>query len=103
VTQIRGGKYEGDTQYAPLEAEPARRECFFCAAEVWLGAFWAGATGEIAVCSRCVRDGRLGMLIGDAVGDVFGIGQAVLATELHAYRSRLLAIERQRSAFPDGF
>lgn len=57
-----------------------------------------GATGDLCVCRLCVLDSRLGMLIGDALDTVADIAKALLATERHVYRSRLMAFERRDRA-----
>ena len=69
-------------------------DCLFCGAPVVRGAYWCGVGGELAVCGSCVLDGKLGLLIGDALERPDQIMTALQATGSEAWRSRALAHER---------
>jgi hypothetical protein len=66
--------------------------CLFCGVEVNDGSYWSG-TRVIAICSRCVLDGKLGVLIGDAFNSIQAIERAVAQTRAEAFRA--LAIQHE--------
>lgn len=74
---------------------PKDVDCVFCHEVPLAGAYWRGPV-DLAVCRQCVLQGELGKLIGDALDTHDEIVRALTATELNAYRSRLLATERAR-------
>jgi hypothetical protein len=85
MTEVRNG--ESGWRGAPVP------DCLFCHEPVRWGACWYGAT-DLSVCVRCVTEGKLGLLIGDAVDLSSQISGALVATEREAWRGLVLAQER---------
>jgi hypothetical protein len=73
----------------------AAGDCLFCHRRVMRGAFWSTGYSPIVICHWCVVGGELGKLIGDAVEDAEELAAALRGTEMHAWRSRVLAGERR--------
>lgn len=76
----------------------ATGDCLFCGERAQRGAHWWGYGGDVVVCSSCVLEGKLGLLVGDALDDAGSIARAVVATEREAWRARVLAIERRAAS-----
>jgi hypothetical protein len=74
--------------------------CFVCGEPVERGAFWMGYT-HVSVCSTCVWDGRLGLLVGDAARDSHDVARMLDHTAREAWRALALAYERERLADAD--
>lgn len=63
--------------------------CLFCCRKVFRGAL--GMSGVI--CSGCVRDGKLGLLVGDGCNSVAALTVALANTRAEAFRALALAME----------
>lgn len=94
---------------APLQSKPPQDadvvvSCLFCATTgIRRGAFWHGLVEDtgahyVAVCEGCIKGGKLGLLIGDALaGPEAGytrMQRALERTGSEAYRAALVTLER---------
>jgi hypothetical protein len=69
--------------------------CHFCGELVQRGSHWAGHRGELWVCADCIRDGVLGLLVGDAFDGFDALHEALIATLTEAWRARRERLERR--------
>lgn len=91
MSEIRRTRLAAQSAFAP----PEEVDCVFCHERPLAGAYWCGAI-DLVVCRGCILQGELGKLVGDALDTHDDIVRALSATELNAYRSRLLATERAK-------
>lgn len=73
-------------------APEAQQLCLICARPVTRGTFWHGGN-VAAICADCVRDGKLGILIADAVCD--DVGATRHASAQHAMDRALEETRRE--------
>lgn len=86
MSRVRFGQTEWRDAPRPI--------CLFCFEPVAAGAAWFGAV-EVAACSLCVREGKLGLLLGDASENSADVTRFLEATGREAWRALALARERE--------
>jgi hypothetical protein len=90
-----------------LEPSGVTAACLFCRRGLATdpGAYWMTGAEPVAVCCDCVRDGKLGLLVGDAVVDELEhqrhaihevLANALVATEREAWRAATVQLGRRR-------
>ena len=93
MSEIRNGLDPMYDAGAPLlDAIDELPVCFICCERVNRGAHWSA---DVFICSACVLEGKVGLLIDDALDRSEEITLALERTARQAWRARVLARERR--------